>query len=188
MVRTRRDRRPRGERGATAVELAIVTPLFLMLVMGTLTGGAAYNRKLGLTHAAREGTRWGATLATGTGPIPDTWFDQIADRGIDSAAGEMDPVVPGHYVCVAYVGYGSPNSSTQDRTRKREQWGSTVTYSAGSLATPSGWCFDDGRGTSGTERRVQVLLRRTTQFDVVLWAQSLTLGSEAVARFEAVRP
>ena len=44
------------------VQFALILPLFMMLVLGMLTGGASYNRQLGLTHAALEGARYGATL------------------------------------------------------------------------------------------------------------------------------
>lgn len=177
-----------GELGASAVEFAIVVPLFLMLVMGMIHGGIAFNHKLALSHGAREGARFGATLPTGKVQIADQWFIDIAQRAIDSAAGAMDPVVPGHHVCVAYVGYASPPNSTTDWTRKRAQQGSTVTYSNGSLSNPASWCFDDARGADGTERRVQVVMKRDTDFNVVLWGTTITITAEGVARYEAVTP
>ncbi|MDQ0731397.1 TadE/TadG family type IV pilus assembly protein [Arthrobacter sp. B1I2] len=46
-----------SERGAAAVEFAILLPLLLMLVMGTIEFGRAYNAQLTLTNAARDGVR-----------------------------------------------------------------------------------------------------------------------------------
>jgi Flp pilus assembly protein TadG len=43
--------------GASAVEFALILPLFLLLVMGTVDFGRAYNQQLSLTEAAREGVR-----------------------------------------------------------------------------------------------------------------------------------
>ena len=45
------------------VEFALILPLVLMLAFGMVTAGLTYNHKIDLTHAAREGARYGATLA-----------------------------------------------------------------------------------------------------------------------------
>lgn len=46
-----------SERGAAAVEFALLLPLLVMLLTGIIEFGLAYNAKLTLTHAAREGVR-----------------------------------------------------------------------------------------------------------------------------------
>lgn len=46
-----------GERGATAVEVAIIFPLFLTLVFGLMWFGIGVSAKVGLGRAAREGAR-----------------------------------------------------------------------------------------------------------------------------------
>ncbi|WP_433201900.1 TadE family protein [Dactylosporangium sp. CS-047395] len=48
---------PHGDRGAAAVELAIVLPVLLMIIFGIIDFGRAYNQRLILTEAAREGAR-----------------------------------------------------------------------------------------------------------------------------------
>lgn len=45
------------ERGAAAVEFALILPILIMLVFGVVEFGRAYNAKVTLTHAAREGVR-----------------------------------------------------------------------------------------------------------------------------------
>lgn len=45
------------ERGAAAVEFALVVPLLIMLVMGIAEFGRAYNAQAILSGAAREGVR-----------------------------------------------------------------------------------------------------------------------------------
>ena len=45
------------ESGAAAVELALVLPILLVLVFGIIDFGRAYNAKISLTQAAREGAR-----------------------------------------------------------------------------------------------------------------------------------
>lgn len=46
-----------SERGAAAVEFAILLPLLLMLVLGIIEFSRAYNIQVTLTNAAREGVR-----------------------------------------------------------------------------------------------------------------------------------
>ncbi|GAB5078104.1 TadE family protein [Arthrobacter sp. AD-310] len=46
-----------SERGAAAVEFAILLPLLLMLVLGIIEFGRAYNAQITLTNAARDGVR-----------------------------------------------------------------------------------------------------------------------------------
>lgn len=54
-----------SERGAAAVEFALLLPLLLMLVLGTIEYGRAYNAQITLTNAAREGVR---VMAIGNDP------------------------------------------------------------------------------------------------------------------------
>lgn len=47
----------RSERGAAAVEFALLLPVLLMLVLGTIEFGRVYNAQITLTNAARDGVR-----------------------------------------------------------------------------------------------------------------------------------
>jgi len=51
------------ERGASAVEFAIILPVLIMLVFGIVQFGVAFNKYISLTHAAREGARLAAVGA-----------------------------------------------------------------------------------------------------------------------------
>lgn len=44
--------------GSSFVELAILLPLFLLLILGTVDIGRGFSHYIGLTTAAREGARW----------------------------------------------------------------------------------------------------------------------------------
>jgi len=46
-----------NQKGAAAVEFAIVLPILIMLVFGIVEFGIAYNNWISLTHAARHGAR-----------------------------------------------------------------------------------------------------------------------------------
>jgi Flp pilus assembly protein TadG len=70
-----------GERGAAAVEFALLLPLLLLLVFGIIDFGRAINAQITLTQAAREGARLAAlgqpnvvsrTQAAATGLSPVT--------------------------------------------------------------------------------------------------------------------
>ncbi|MEX2486612.1 MAG: TadE/TadG family type IV pilus assembly protein [Nitriliruptoraceae bacterium] len=52
-----RSTRDRSDRGAAAVEFALVVPVLLLLVLGILEFGRAFNAQVSLTAAARESVR-----------------------------------------------------------------------------------------------------------------------------------
>jgi hypothetical protein len=164
------------DHGAALIELAMVLPLILMLIVGMVSAGVAYNHQLALSHAAREGGRFGATLPVVNYTTMDDWLDAVAFAVGDDATGSLGPGVPGHYVCVAYV-HPAGGSLPKDTTRSRIDDAGTVSYNDG------GTCLTDGR--PDTERRIQVLVERDTEFSVVFFSSTLTLDSEGVSRFEA---
>jgi len=57
----------RKERGAVAVEMAIVLPLLLLILLGIIEFGRALNVQVSLTQAAREGARYAAIHHSETG-------------------------------------------------------------------------------------------------------------------------
>jgi Flp pilus assembly protein TadG len=82
-----------AQRGVVAVEFVLVAPLLFLLLFGIIQFGRAYNAKVELTGAVREGAR---ALALGTGdPIART---VEAAPGLD--AGDMD-VTTSDDPCVA---------------------------------------------------------------------------------------
>ncbi|MHB1593083.1 MAG: TadE/TadG family type IV pilus assembly protein [Streptosporangiaceae bacterium] len=49
--------RPARDRGAVAVEFALLLPLLLLIIFGIIDFGRAFNAQVTLTQAAREGAR-----------------------------------------------------------------------------------------------------------------------------------
>ncbi len=146
---TTRVRRP-DEEGAVLVEFALVLPVLLAFLLGTITVGTAYDASISLNNAARESARYGAVR-----PVEadlSGWLDVVADVAVNSATGELDSGVAGQFVCVAYV--YPDGTDAEDRTVR-------VVEQAGSRQVQTGQsCFSDGRPSD--ERRVQVQLQRDT--------------------------
>jgi Flp pilus assembly protein TadG len=59
-VTSLRGNRASRERGAVAVEFALVLPIFLLLVLGIFEFGRAFNIQVSLSEAAREAARYAA--------------------------------------------------------------------------------------------------------------------------------
>jgi hypothetical protein len=68
--------RTRQERGAAAVEFALVLPLLVVLMFGMVWTGLAYSDHLSVTNAVREGARYGAAIDYSSG----TWATSVRDR------------------------------------------------------------------------------------------------------------
>lgn len=58
--RARGNPEPGREKGAVAVEFALVLPVFLVLVLGIFEFGRAFNIQVSLSQAARESARYAA--------------------------------------------------------------------------------------------------------------------------------
>jgi Flp pilus assembly pilin Flp len=74
MYRTLRALR-RDERGASAVEFALVMPLLLMILFGVITTGLTFSDHLSATNAVREGSRYGAAAT-----VSPAWATSVRDR------------------------------------------------------------------------------------------------------------
>lgn len=75
-----------GERGAVAVEFALVLPVLVMLLLGVTTAGLSFNQALAMTNGVREASRFGAsTMVANTAPpytttLWQSWADQVITR------------------------------------------------------------------------------------------------------------
>lgn len=163
-------RRGADERGAALVEFALVLPLVVVMTFGMMTSAMAYNNKMDLTHAAREGARYGSTLpltqCSGS-PNPcggtTTWAQLVRSVVVERAMG----AVTAADVCVALVHGSSASVNTP-----------TTSYSTGGAV-----CFPESSGDAGN--RVQILITKSdSAIDAVFFRIPLALTSEATAKFE----
>jgi len=74
----------RDQRGAAAVEFALVVPILAMLLIGIFWVALAYNQKLSLSNAVREGARTGATAPS---TDPGNWLAAVQGRVTQSTDG-----------------------------------------------------------------------------------------------------
>ncbi|MDX1448736.1 MAG: TadE/TadG family type IV pilus assembly protein [Acidimicrobiia bacterium] len=163
------------ERGAALIEAALVLPMLLMMLLGTVTASIAYGQQTSLQTAAREASRYGASLPV-TGGM-DVWLRDVLSVARNAAAGDLAPNVPGQFLCVAYV-YPA-GSTVNDRTTRLTQTNGVL----GSVTSgPTATCFDDGRPAS--ERRVQVVTSRRSTIQAIAFDIDVTLRSTSAARFE----
>lgn len=70
--------RPRAERGAAAVEFALVVPLLLAVVFSIIDLGFAINRYTVLNNATREGVR-AASLSASSSEVDAVVNDSLTD-------------------------------------------------------------------------------------------------------------
>lgn len=114
-----------AEDGAVAVEMALVLPLLVMLLLGTVTAGLAYSNGIGVANAVREGSRFGATTESNA-----DWATDVVAR-------------------TRAVQFDDPSAETTVCAQLREVVESSAIYSAGDCTgarapqtTPDG--FDAG--------------------------------------------
>ena len=145
--------------GAAVIEMAFIFSILVMLLVGVVTSAIAFGQKNSIENAAREASRYAATL-------PEAWLnlDDVVSVAVEAAQGDLDADVDGQYICVAHTGHG----------KKFEVIGGVPT------GTVDGSCYDDGLSDS----RVQVETGRQSQINAALFSVDLDLNATASARYE----
>jgi Flp pilus assembly protein TadG len=172
-----RKRRPDGDRGAALVEFALILPVFMMLVLGMFSGGLAYNQKLGITHATREGARYGATVPVNqTFSDGRTWAQGVRDLVVERSAGDL---TADQVVCVALV--TGPRFDPQ--VVADSPAGNSHLWRPASLPAP---CPFKEHASDPTDPgpRVQVAARRPGRIELLVSSIDVTLRAQANAQYE----
>jgi Flp pilus assembly protein TadG len=86
---SRTEARSTNEQGVVAVELVLVLPFLLLLLFGIIQFGRAYNAKIMLSGAVREGVR---VLALDSGDAEAV--TKAAAPGLDEASIDVDTSTP----------------------------------------------------------------------------------------------
>lgn len=177
----RHRRSPRAERGAVLIEFALVFPIFVVFVLGIITGATTYNRNQAVNSAVREAARFGATLPDADEPLgTNAWLDEVRLAIAHNGTGDVDADAPGpREICVAYVEGDALNPAV---LRKQEQTGTATPTETSADATGSGEtaCYDDGLSVA----RVQVMASRASSITALAFAVDVTLSSETSTPYE----
>ena len=192
MPSTIRRGRSKLDRGAAAVEFALLIPIFVMLTFGMLSAGLAFWHNIALTQGARDAARLGATYPIGTDtnekPMPD-WLQMVANTaaaeagwditgGTDNAnldAGDLNGAGENGFVCVAFVAgtIGGSSGLTSDSL----YFGRAGNEPGGVTASQ---CYGDGRD----EDRVQVHIHREADFNAIFVSTTWDLDSQSSILYE----
>lgn len=155
------------ERGASLVEFALIVPVFCLLLFGMVTGGLTLTRQNSVENAVREGTRFGAVNPLGAPVDLVSYLNQVLDQVKAGATGDLVDGTPGKSLCAAFV---QEDGTITSRTENH----------AGVRSAGTALCFPDGR----TDERIQVQAQRSSDIDGVIYAQTVTLSSRSVTRYE----
>jgi hypothetical protein len=178
---TQPHRRKSQDAGASAVEFALLFPVFMVLALGTIAAGTGFSKQINLTQAAREASRYGATYdmtAPSLGGI-DAWLG-VVDDAVRASAGDPDNPLGGYdYRCVAYVTTDSTGAVDASKSRYSENGGPAT----------------DGACPNGTRVAaipntdyVQVAIARKTTYFVLFANPTLELDGLSFTPYEAKPP
>jgi len=170
------------QRGAVAVEFAIIAPVLVVLTFGVIEFSSAYHDSSIAADAARAGARVGSAMATQSG------FASAAASAASSAVATLPADVPQElWIYKAnsqgYPGSGSSFSSCGSNCIK-------YSYSQGSRAFVQsgggGWTASSQQACTQPYDEIGVYVKLNHKFVTKLFGSSVTLTDHAVFRFEPV--
>jgi Flp pilus assembly protein TadG len=159
----------RDERGVSAVEFALVLPLLVMLLFGVTTAGLAYNDKLSIANAVREGARLGAALDYHT--APGTWATSVQSR-----------------VQETYFNSANTLNTNQICVRLRQWSGSGWSTVSGaetaSVSTGCGTVPTDPVATATNSCAVEVWVEKPAKISLLVFPDmNINIGAQSVAYY-----
>jgi len=155
------------EQGSALVEFSLVLPVVASLLLGLVSGGIAYNKKIALTDAVRGATRYGATLSDSS-----TFATSVRDRLVQLSAGELS----GTDVCVELIRAGTPNTVQRSWYAGNSSCPTQFGTPPPTPATTSGFCV------------VKVWGMKQATLQAVVINAPLQLKAGSVAGFERGAP
>lgn len=155
----------RQDSGAAIVEMAFIFSILVMLLVGVTTSAIAFGQKNSIENAAREASRFAATLPPDP-DINDAWLDKVRNVAREAAQGNLEASVDGQYICVAHIGVSGIQS--------------TLVQNGGAPTYPDTLCYADGLSDS----RVQVVTGRDAKINAALFSVDVSLDAKNTARYE----
>ena len=167
-----------AERGAAVVEMAVVTSLLMVILLGITTFGLTHHQNISIEGAAREASRFGATYPVADAGSMQEWLRDVARVAESAATGTMSAAEPSRVVCVAQGSGDDPADFSRIRLT-----GSQTTDAA---TEQPDWCFVNT--APGGDTVVQVELQREGWIEAIVFSMKPTLTGQATNRFERLDP
>jgi hypothetical protein len=148
------------ERGASAVEFAIIASLLLMIVFGTITFGLVLNRFQGLQAAGREGARLASITQSTMNDIRNRSKDSlsiIAASAIQNSCTGWGQAIETGCVEIEQRQDNNADGDTADGGERTSLNGQAGTYQPCGTVPPQG-------------RSIYVELRYRLRIEIPLWA------------------
>ena len=158
------------------VELALLLPVFLLIVFGGITAALSYEHKSEVVQAVRDGARYGATVPLKQCDTTATCGNRNWAQLVQYVASQRsDGALSTSQICVALVnGTGA--------IYVRSDGGGV--YTTGTNTTfPTTGCFSDGNVDSGPRVHVSAV-RGGDKINLVFGSIPITVNSNGTARYE----
>jgi Flp pilus assembly protein TadG len=126
-----------AERGAVAVEFALLAPILIMLLLGIMEFGRAYNVQISLTNAARESVR---SMAISDNAIP------VTDKKAAALAAANKAITFGATLTAANIDFNPASCSVPIGTAV-PQMQVTIHYTLSTVTGIAGPFTMTGKGT-----------------------------------------
>lgn len=171
----------RSERGAAAVEFAIIVPVLVLLTFGIIEFSSAYHDESLTSDAARAGARIGSSMAT------DSGMPAAVVSAVNSALSTMPSDEPEELWIykannAGYPGNGTSFSSCSTNCIK-------YTWSQGSKSFTGGsgsWSMSTNQVCTMPYDQIGVYLKVKHPYVTKMFGSTITLTDHAVFRFEPV--
>ena len=181
-------RRPIDERGAVAVEAALITPLFLLLMFGIIDFGLLIRDQVTVTAAVRAGGRVASALPQVAPTAPSTVAPFLAETAATMTTASNNLTRNGAtqlWIYNADLNGGKPPTTCNSSAAKAQcveyTWNTNCTDSS-VTDTVNGYCFSTNEAGNwpyntvnacpGTEDSVGVYLKTPHDFITPFWAKS----------------
>ena len=166
------------------MEFALIFPIFMILVLGTIAVGTAFSRQSNVTQAAREASRYGATYDISGPAVGITNWLTAVDMAVQQSAGAASNPLGGYdYRCVAVVKITNPAVGvplTVDAAKSHYM--ATLTGSASTTGTTS--CPGTSPALIRGASYVQVVLSRNVNLFVLFANPTLHLDAVSTTPYE----
>ena len=167
-----------AERGAAVVEMAVVTTLLMVILLGITTFGLTHHENISIEGAAREASRFGATYPVADSGSIEQWLRDVARVAESAATGTMNASEPSRLVCVAQGSGDDPSDFSRIQV--------TGSQAIETATQQADWCFENT--APGEDTVVQVQLQREGWIEAIVFSMRPTLTGSATNRFERLDP